>query len=303
MANLPIGLCDSCKDQPCVVRCFDHRMFLCHGCNDKFHVGGGVSSEHHRRDDVAYYTGCPRTRYFAVVWGFRVMDDDDFSLEESLRMVKPKGRSEMNKISPCREASFVLEQILELEKLQLKEENNGLSLIERADPSPLELPMKSKERLKDLPQTGKELIVDFSHFSSSSTLGESFWEYKSPYNKNIQLCFLRLWHQNLQDIGVCEETVCEYDDFHLPDIDLTFRNFDEEQFGAHPEPIADSNNMFFVSSLDKSSKMKTYSGLFNFLEQKELSTDAARASCLELDYCRSSTLLDELVIHQRLPIV
>ncbi|XP_010415435.1 PREDICTED: putative zinc finger protein At1g68190 isoform X2 [Camelina sativa] len=253
--HLRTVLCDSCKDQPCVVRCFDHRMFLCHGCNDKFHGGGGVSSEHHRRDDVACYTGCPRARDFAVMWGFRVMDDDG-SLEESLRMVKPKGRSEMKKVQ--REAGFVLEQILELEKLQLKEENDGLSLIERADPSPLELPKKSEEWLNDLPQNGKELIVDFSHLSSSSTLGDSFWECKSPYNKNNQL-----WHQNLQDIGVCEETVCDDDDFHIPDIDITFRNFDEEQFGADPEPIADSNNMFFVSSLDKPREMKTFSSSFN----------------------------------------
>ena len=63
--------------------------------------------------------------------------------------------------------------------------------------------------------------------------------------------FLQLWHQNIQDIGVCEDTICSDDDFQIPDIDLTFRNF-EEQFGADPEPIADSNNVFFVSSLDKS---------------------------------------------------
>lgn len=77
-----------------------------------------------------------------------------------------------------REAGFILEQILELEKIQLREENCGLSLKEQADdPSPLDLlPKQSEERLIDLPQTGKELIVDFSHLSSSSTLGDSFWE-------------------------------------------------------------------------------------------------------------------------------
>lgn len=169
-----------------------------------------------------------------------------------------------------REGGFILEQILELEKVQLREENGSSSLTEQADPSPLELPKKPEERLIDLPQTGKELIVDFSHLSSSSTLGDSFWECKSPYNKNKQvlfkyhtlhsLCgtisymklalFLQLWHQNLQDIGVCEETVCDDDDFHIPDIDLTFRNF-EELFGADQDPVADNKNVFFVS-LDKS---------------------------------------------------
>lgn len=86
-----------------------------------------------------------------------------------------------------REAGFVLEQILELEKLQLREENKVLPLTEHADPFPLELPKKSEECLVDLPQTGKDLIVDFSHLSSSSTLGDSFWECKSPFNKNNQV--------------------------------------------------------------------------------------------------------------------
>lgn len=94
--HLRTVLCDSCKNQPCVVRCFDHKMFLCHGCNDKFHGGG--SSEHRRRD-VRCYTGCPAAKDFAVMWGFRVMDDDDdVLLEQCFRMVKPKGRAEMNKV-------------------------------------------------------------------------------------------------------------------------------------------------------------------------------------------------------------
>ncbi|CAN6802980.1 unnamed protein product [Brassica oleracea] len=214
-------LCGFCKNQPCVVRCLDHKMFLCNGCNEKIH---GVVSSKHVRHDVRCYTGCPSAKDFAVMWGFRVMDND-VSLEKSFAMAKPKVQ---------REAGFVLEQILELEKLQLREENKVLPLTEHAGPSPLELPKKSVECLVDLPQTGKDLIVDFSHLSSSSTLSDSFWECKSPFNKNNQL-----WHQNLQDIGVCEDTACDDDDFHIPDIDLTFQNF-EELFGADPEPTTDN---------------------------------------------------------------
>ncbi|KAG2322191.1 hypothetical protein Bca52824_015404 [Brassica carinata] len=222
-------LCGFCKNQPCVVRCLDHKMFLCNGCNDKIH---GVVSSKHVRHDVRCYTGCPSAKDFAVMWGFRVMDND-VSLEKSFAMAKPKVQ---------REAGFILEQILELEKVQLREESKGLSLTEHADPSPLELPKQSEERLVDLQQTGKELIVDFSHLSSSSTLGDSFWECKSPFNKSNQL-----WCQNLQDIGVCEDTVCDDDDFHIPDIDLTFRNF-EELFGADPDPISDNYKSCEVSS-------------------------------------------------------
>ncbi|CAN6934138.1 unnamed protein product [Brassica oleracea] len=116
--------------------------------------------------------------------------------------------------------------------------NKSLSLTEQDGPSPLELPKQSEERLVHLLQTGKDLIVDFSHLSSSSTLGDSYWECKSPVNKNTQL-----WDQNLQDIGVCEDTICDDHDFHIPDIDLTFRNF-EELFGADYDLVADDNILF-----------------------------------------------------------
>ena len=79
-------LCGFCKNQPCVVRCLDHKMFLCNGCNDKIH---GVVSSKHVRHDVRCYTGCPSAKDFAVMWGFRVMDND-VSLEKSFAMAKPK---------------------------------------------------------------------------------------------------------------------------------------------------------------------------------------------------------------------
>ena len=41
---------------------------------------------------------------------------------------------------------------------------------------------------------------------------------------------LQLWSQNMQDIGICEELAC-IDDFDIPEVDLTFQNF-EELFGC-----------------------------------------------------------------------
>lgn len=38
----------------------------------------------------------------------------------------------------------------------------------------------------------------------------------------------------MQDLGVCEELYNE--DFNIPDVDLTFRNF-EELFGGDQDPI------------------------------------------------------------------
>ncbi|XP_022878492.1 zinc finger protein CONSTANS-LIKE 9-like isoform X1 [Olea europaea var. sylvestris] len=48
----------------------------------------------------------------------------------------------------------------------------------------------------------------------------------------------------MQDIGVCDELQC-FDDLHIPDVDLTFRNF-EELFGCEQEQtrvLVDDENM------------------------------------------------------------
>lgn len=37
----------------------------------------------------------------------------------------------------------------------------------------------------------------------------------------------------MQDLGVCDEVQC-FDDVEIPDVDLTFRNF-EEDFGSEQE--------------------------------------------------------------------
>jgi hypothetical protein len=47
--------------------------------------------------------------------------------------------------------------------------------------------------------------------------------------------YLQLWPQNIQDLGICEELVCG-DDFKIPDVDLTFQNY-EELFGGDQDPI------------------------------------------------------------------
>lgn len=46
---------------------------------------------------------------------------------------------------------------------------------------------------------------------------------------------LQLWSQNIQDLGICKELVCQ-DDFNIPDVDLTFQNF-EELFGGDQDSI------------------------------------------------------------------
>lgn len=56
----------------------------------------------------------------------------------------------------------------------------------------------------------------------------------------------------MQDLGVCEELICQ-DDFNIPDVDLTFRNF-EELFGGDQDPmrsLLDDNKDMSYSSIDK----------------------------------------------------
>jgi hypothetical protein len=52
---------------------------------------------------------------------------------------------------------------------------------------------------------------------------------------------LQLWPQIIQDLGVCQELACD-DDFNIPDVDLTFQNFEElfggdKLFGGNQDPI------------------------------------------------------------------
>lgn len=62
---------------------------------------------------------------------------------------------------------------------------------------------------------------------------------------------MQLWSQNIQDLGICEELICG-DDFNIPDVDLTFQNF-EELFGGDQDPIRVmfGDNDVSCSSLEK----------------------------------------------------
>lgn len=54
----------------------------------------------------------------------------------------------------------------------------------------------------------------------------------------------------MQDLGVCEDSVCN-DDFDIPDVDLTFRNF-EELFGGDQDPLrVQLDDKYFLCSLEK----------------------------------------------------
>ncbi|KAK7269815.1 hypothetical protein RIF29_22567 [Crotalaria pallida] len=78
------------------------------------------------------------------------------------------------------------------------------------------------------------------------------WLTLSNWKFSSRRC-LQLWSQNIQDLGICEELVYQ-DDFNIPDVDLTFQNF-EELFGGDHDPIrvllGDKNQDVSCSSLEK----------------------------------------------------
>lgn len=142
---------------------------------------------------------------------------------------------------------LVKQQILELEKLQHTEGNNRSSLLHSHGKSVTSssayinsgkldecLDRQSKELdyclgndLQSFNNPSQELKAErfpsptsqLDHLSYSSA-GEPFWQYKSPVGNT------QFWSQSLQDLGVCEE-LGSLDDLNIPDVDVTFRNFED----------------------------------------------------------------------------
>ncbi|XP_075482776.1 putative zinc finger protein At1g68190 isoform X3 [Primulina tabacum] len=83
--------------------------------------------------------------------------------------------------------------------------------------------------------TEEPFLMSFSQLdqltsTESPIHGESFWQCKTDAHNS------EIWLQNMQDLGVCDEMRC-FDDVNIPDVDLTFRNF-EEIFGNDQQEIA-----------------------------------------------------------------
>uniref|UniRef100_A0A2N9ICE1 B box-type domain-containing protein n=1 Tax=Fagus sylvatica TaxID=28930 RepID=A0A2N9ICE1_FAGSY len=156
--------------------------------------------------------------------------------------------------------SYIMQQILDLKRLQLTDGLN-LSPLTRGQEqteitSPIHFSPEFDENIDQHSQVSQDLSTNLQqrdsslqgikvetlpfafsqpvHLPSSSNIGlpvhgESFWQCKNPVQSS------QLWSQNMQDLGVCEELVYK-DDFNIPDVDLTFRNF-EELFGGDQDPI------------------------------------------------------------------
>ncbi|KAK4720501.1 hypothetical protein R3W88_010734 [Solanum pinnatisectum] len=130
--------------------------------------------------------------------------------------------------------SLILQQILDLERLQLTEGSNNLTSGEsRNNVSSLKNCTSWNMHNKfDCLQSSLDLGPELQDWGSTHESpvaesfplplpdGDSFWECKSPVQSS------QLWPQNLQDLGAYAELEC-FDNSNMPDVDLTFQNFEE----------------------------------------------------------------------------
>ncbi|KAG8382842.1 hypothetical protein BUALT_Bualt05G0120400 [Buddleja alternifolia] len=243
-------VCESCRYRPAKVRCVVHEKFMCESCETSH-----CFSFRHETKAVSCYVGCPSAKELAALWGFDLNEldnerfDDDHSAAADYRGPSNRGTKVVKDDNLQQRSCLILQQILDLERLQLSEGIDGSCLIhvkERTGGSPFKVHTTLDTHIEHLggqlefqhmgspreKRTEEPLSSPFSqmdHLTSSGNplQGDSFWQCKSPvYNNEI-------WLQNMQDLGVCDEVQC-FEDVNIPDVDLTFRNF-EEIFGNEHE--------------------------------------------------------------------
>ncbi|GAB4840341.1 hypothetical protein Ancab_021108 [Ancistrocladus abbreviatus] len=160
---------------------------------------------------------------------------------------------------------LIMQQILDLEKLQLTEGSNQSSAVRRegcsAASSSLYNPSEKPDEFLDqysrdlhgptndlqkLENPSQELRGEKfpSPISQLERMhGDPFWQCRSPTGSS------QFWSQNLQELGICEE-LDRVDDYNIPDMDGTFCNF-EELFGGDKDiysGLLDDNNMDISAS-------------------------------------------------------
>ncbi|KAF5751885.1 putative zinc finger protein [Tripterygium wilfordii] len=335
-------LCDSCRYLPANLHCLDHRMFICCGCDQSLHdvscqhrkeaVGSFTgcplatdfaalwgfdlcNMENSTVQNQSTSSSCVNSRTLTLAISGqpcqkirRISRASELAIETSVSGVESEGGSsnrESKTLYNCQQqqnACFILQQILDLERLQLNEGNNHPPLICRRER--MDIASSTSSTVKELEEypyqrlqlTKNLYIVDqqkesllrglktdpfplpfnqLDHLQSCSTAadslhGESFWQCKSPVQSS------QLWPQSMEDLEFCEEVF--RDDFNMPDVDLTFQNY-EELFGGDMDPFrtkVDEKDVSFSlaeedKSLIKSSNADTRQPESTFI-YKEIST-------------------------------
>ncbi|KAJ4886022.1 Zinc finger protein CONSTANS-LIKE 9 [Raphanus sativus] len=64
-------VCERCNAQPATVRCVEERVSLCQNCDWSGHNNNNNSStNHHKRQTISCYSGCPSSSELASIWSF-----------------------------------------------------------------------------------------------------------------------------------------------------------------------------------------------------------------------------------------
>ncbi|XP_058769264.1 putative zinc finger protein At1g68190 isoform X3 [Vicia villosa] len=195
-------VCNSCKCHLAYVQCLDHKMLVCRDCDRNLHD----SSSSHCRRAVKTFIGCPSAKEFATLWGFEfkeiekcVNQNDQFTSDNG-------SSSRLGQIMfDDQERKTILQQIAGLKRFQLNEENDHSTKING---------LHVDEKFNQQAQKSQDFAINL--LEEDNPIGE-------------------LWSQNIQDLGICEEFACQ-DDFNMPDVDLTFQNY-EELFEGDQDPI------------------------------------------------------------------
>ncbi|CAJ2630636.1 unnamed protein product [Trifolium pratense] len=269
-------VCNSCRCDLAYVQCLDHKMLICRDCDQKLHDSSsphrkravktfigcpsakefaalwGFEFKEIEKSDVS------RKDQFAVASISSVFTDVNVIKHHRIqtRVASTASATKLDKGSSSQqgqvlyrdqERQTILQQIVDLKRFQLNEEIhhstkvNGLQVddkfnqqVQNSHNFATNLLGENNTIAELNPETFSSAFSQLDNLSSSSIMdlplhGELFWTCKGSLQSN------QVWPQNIQDLGICEELVCG-DDFNIPDVDLTFQNY-EELFGGEQDPI------------------------------------------------------------------
>ncbi|KAL8218637.1 hypothetical protein R6Q57_022010 [Mikania cordata] len=279
-------ICDMCGRRPTYVRCYHHQKFMCRGCDLSQHE---ASSQHIKRV-MNSYVGCPSARDLGALWGFDLSRFGSNSCTSSSTNVVDLETNKHVKIYGGIQAS-ILQQLVDLSRLQTSD----------VDQIPSGIRCKEhKVAQDDIHQSSQQLwlgeghpnhhemimdscsspFIQLDHLESETDVidlqGGPFWQCKSRVPSG------QLWSQNMQDLGVCEEPSC-LDDLDIPDIDLTFRNF-EDLFRIEQEPSRenqDKSATTLVTNSESSPKKARYASQIMLFSHSRFSAESGRTVSID----------------------
>ncbi|KAH1035733.1 hypothetical protein GYH30_055621 [Glycine max] len=205
-------VCEFCTALRPLVYCKADAAYLCLSCDSKVHLANAVSGRH-LRNFVCHSCGYHLAYVLCLEHKMLICRDCDQKLHNiSLPHKKRAIRSFMGCPSAKDFAALWGFESNEIENSATQDQFGSVSCVS-AD--------LNVAQVSGMPgiQTGIPSMPSGAKFDGGGSTSQQG----------------QLWSQNIQDLGICKELVCQ-DDFNIPDVDLTFQNF-EELFGGDQDPI------------------------------------------------------------------